>query len=372
MPDQTPTEAELIALGLYDPSAEHAAERLELIRYLSSVGATLDDMVEYRDELPGVGTVVSTRPGLPRYTSEEIVARTGLSEEFLTRLWRAAGFPEVASDVVTFSDADLEMLQLISGARALFGEDAVMQLTRVIGSSLAKIADAVVSAFLVNIEVPIVARDPAGLAVAQANVAATALLPGLSRAMDILLRRHILAGRRSLRALQETGAAGFEVQDLAVGFVDLVESTALTQQLAVGELGRALSEFETRVADAVVERRGRVVKLIGDEVMFVAPGVVVACEIALDVAEALSSHPVLPPVRAGIAAGEVLTRDGDYFGPVVNLAARLVKAAEPGTVAVPGTAQEVLEAAGFRCETAGMHVLKGIEAAVSLVAVSRG
>jgi adenylate cyclase len=371
MTDGAPTEAELIALGLYDPSAEHAAERLELIRYLSSVGATLDDMIEYRDELPGVGTVVSTRPGLPRYTGEEIAAKTDMSEEFLLRLWRAAGFPEVATDVVAFSEADLEMLRLISGARSLFGEDAVMQLTRVIGSSLAKIADAVVSAFLVNIEVPIVEQDPAGLAVAQANVAATALLPGLSRAMDILLRRHILAGRRSLRALQETGAAGFEVQDLAVGFVDLVGSTALTQQLAVGDLGRALSEFETRVADSVVEQRGRVVKLIGDEVMFVAPGVALACEIALDVADAFAAHPVLPPVRAGIAAGEVLTRDGDYFGPVVNLAARLVKAAEPGTVTVSDTARPALEAAGFRCEPTGTHALKGIEPAVALITVTR-
>ena len=371
MTEQAPTEAELIAHGVYDPSQPNAAERLELIRYLSSIGATLEDMIEFREELPALGTVVAARPGRPQYTSDEIVAKTGMSNEFLTRLWRAAGFPSFASGVVAFSETDLEMLQLISGARALFGEDAVMQLTRVIGSSLAKIADAVVSAFLVNIEVPIVEQDPVGIAIARANVAAVALLPGLSQAMDVLLRHHILAGRRSLRALQETGAAGFEVQDLAVGFVDLVGSTALTQQLPAGELGRALSEFETKVADAVVTVRGRVVKLIGDEVMFVAPDIALACEIALEVTDTFAAHPVLPPVRAGIAAGEVLTRDGDYFGSVVNLAARLVKAAEPGMVTVPDTARPALEAAGFRCEPAGTHALKGIEPEVSLIAVSR-
>jgi len=371
MSDEDPTEAELAALGLYNPSDPNAAEQLELIRYLSSVGATLDDMVEFRDELPAVGTVVALRPGVPRFTSDELMNKTGMSEEFLKRLWRAAGFPEVATDVVSFSDADLEMLYLISGACALFGEEAVIQLTRVIGSSLAKIADAVVSAFLVNIEVPIVDTDPVGIAIARANVAAAALVPGLSRAMDVLLRHHILAGRRSLRALQETGAAGFEVQNLAVGFIDLVGSTELTLQLPAGDLGRALGEFEARVADAVVNRRGRVVKLIGDEVMFVAPDAAVACDIALEVAATFAAHPVLPRVRAGVASGEILTRDGDYFGPVVNLAARVAKAAEPGTVAVPGDLRDALETAGFRCESAGDHALKGIEPEVSLITVTR-
>ena len=366
-----PTDAELQELGLYDPSWPHAAEQMEMLRYLLSIGATTADLVEYRDELPALGTVVTARPGVPRYTSDEVTAKTGMSNELLTRLWRAAGFPEVPPDVVAFSDADLEMLQLIAASQTLFGEEAVMQLTRVIGSSLARIADAAVSAFLVNIEVPIVAQEPQGMAIAKANFAAASLLPGLSRAMDILLRHHILAARRSLVAWQETGASGFEMQTLAVGFIDLVGSTELAQILPTRELGSALTEFETRAADAVVSRRGRVVKLIGDEVMFVAPDAATACEIALEVAEACTGHAVLPPARAGIAGGDVLTRDGDYFGPVVNLAARVVKAAEPGSVSVPGTLQETLEAAGFRCDPAGVFALKGIDADVALVRVSR-
>ena len=372
MSNEHPSEAELIAHGLYDASWPNASDRLELIRYVISLGATLDDLIEYRDEIPALGTVLIARPGLPRFTGDEIVAKTGMTEELLTRLWRAAGFPDIATDVVMFSDEDLEMIQLISAAKTIFGEEAVLGLARVIGSSLAKIADAVVSAFLVNIEVPIVANEPQELAIAKANSNAAALLPGLSRAMDVLIRRHILAARRSILAWKETGVAGYEVQNLAVGFIDLVGSTELGQQLAVGDLGRALGEFETRVADEVVNRRGRVVKLIGDEVMFVAPDVATACEIALTLSETFGEHAVLPPVRAGIAAGELLTRDGDYFGPVVNLAARVVKAGEPGTVSVPDIARESLEAAGFRCEAAGTHTLKGIEPAVSLVTVNRG
>lgn len=370
MPDAEPTDAELRSLGLYDPDAPDASHRLELLRYLISLGATTQDLREYQDELPALGTVVTTRPGRPRYTSEEIEAKTGMTRELLTRLWRAAGFPEVADDVVAFSDADLEMLQLISASQTLFGEEAVMQLARVIGSSLAKIADAAVSAFLVNIEVPIVATDPAGLAIAKANFAAASLLPGLSRAMDVLLRHHILAARRSLVAWQETGTAGFEMQNLAVGFVDLVGSTALAQQLATRELGAALSEFEVRVADEVVARRGRVVKLIGDEVMFVAPEATAACEIALEVAAAFSTHAVLPPVRVGIAWGDVLTRDGDYFGPVVNVAARVVKEAEPGTVVVTEAVANALPG-DATAEPLGRQTLKGLDDEIMLFRVRR-
>jgi adenylate cyclase len=41
---------------------------------------------------------------------------------------------------------------------------------------------------------------------------------------------------------------------------------------------------------------------------------------------------LLPPARAGLACGSVVTREGDYFGPVVNLASRLVEIAKPGSV----------------------------------------
>lgn len=371
MADGGPTEAELVEHGLYDPAAPAAAEQLELLRFLIDLGATLDDLIEYRDELPALGTVVIARPGRPIYSGAEVAEKTGVSDELLKRLWRAAGFPVTDDDVAPFSEADLETIGLIAAAAQLFGEDAVVQLARVIGSSLAKIADAAVSAFLINIEVPIVERKKEDLAIAQANAAASSLLPGLSRAMDVLLRHHILAARRSLLAWQETGAAGFEVQKLAVGFVDLVGSTLLAQQLPAGELGRALTEFETFVADTVISGAGRVVKLIGDEVMFVAPDAAVACRIALEVSKGLAGHNVLPPVRAGIAHGEVLSRDGDYFGPVVNLAARVVKAAEPGSVSVPADLRDPLESAGFVCEPAGTHTLKGVEPEVALISVRR-
>ena len=370
MTREQPTDDELIQHGLYDPDAPNAVVRHELIDFLVSIGATLDDLVAYRDEMPSLGTVVVARPGTPRYTTHDVISKTGMSRELLLRLWRAAGFPEQDDDDVAFSDQDLQTLQLIAAACLLFGEDAVMSLTRVIGSSLAKIADAAVSSFLVNIEVPIVAQEPQDLAIAKANYAAASLLPGLSQAMDAILRHHILAARRSLMAWQQTGAVGYEVQQLAVGFIDLVGSTELAQELPTADLGSVLTSFENIVSDEVVARRGRVVKLIGDEAMFVAPDIGVACDVALKILEMLADDPALPAARVGIAAGELLSRDGDYFGPVVNLAARIVKAAEPGHVFTLEAERDRLIEAGLELSSAGTHQMKGFPAS-ELLRVSR-
>lgn len=364
-------DAELEKLGLYDPSWPHAGPLLELLHYLIELGATSEDLLEYRSELPAVASVVMLRPGRERLTGPEASARAGVSDEFATKLQRAAGFAEVPPDARVFSEADVASLQTMQAAVSLFGEEAVVQLARVIGSAMAKIADALISSFLVNIEIPIVDREPVGMEIAQANAAAVSLLPAVTSAMDVLLRRHLIASRRSLRALQESGIAGYEVQYLAVGFVDIVGSTTLTRDLSTGDLGRVLSAFETAAADIVTEGKGRVVKLIGDEVMFVAADVAHACAIALQLTETFATHPLVPQVRAGIAAGNVLSRDGDYFGPVVNLAARTVKASDPGAVVVPADLRVAAEEAGYLTSSLGAKGFEGISEPVELFAVKQ-
>lgn len=151
------------------------------------------------------------------------------------------------------------------------------------------------------------------------------------------------------------------------GFVDLVGSTALAQRLSTRELGAVLTEFEHAASDAVTAAGGRVVKPIGDEVLYVAPDEPAACAVALELARSFSEHPCVPPTRAGVAAGEVLLRDGDVFGPVVNLAPRAVKLAGPGTVVAPA---DVIAAAGLHGEEVEVAQLKGFDAAVAMRRVS--
>ena len=134
--------------------------------------------------------------------------------------------------------------------------------------------------------------------------------------------------------MAEQVESGYEVQHLCVGFVDLVDSTSLAQASTVRQLGALLSEFEALASERVLDGGGRVVKLIGDEVLFTAPTIERAPRSPLGLAAALAAHPGLPQARCGLAVGDVTFKGGDVFGPVVNLAARVVREAEPGEVLV--------------------------------------
>jgi adenylate cyclase len=205
---------------------------------------------------------------------------------------------------------------------------------------------------------------------ARANVESLVLLDSLTRGFDTLLRHHIERTFRPIETMENR--SGVDLVRRSVGFADLVDSTSWTLHLDVTLLSRALTRFEATASEIVVGREGRVVKLIGDEVMFVANDAVAAVDIALALISAFASDDVLPPVRAGVATGEVLARDGDYSGSVVNLAARAVKIASPSTLLVDDTTRDALH----DCETlsvsdARSYSLKGLAQPVQLSQVTR-
>ena len=356
------TPDEIRDLGVWDPDAPGAAERLALIRYLIDLGATADDLRDFADDLPGLPAVLAFRGGRERITRAEVAARSGLSEAFVMQVHRATGFADPGPDDRVWSAEHVDALQTIRAAEDIFGPDAVAHLVRVVGSSMARIADAIVAAFHVNVGVSL----DDGAERARTNAEVSALVPALIRAMDVILRQHLIAARRPPR----TGSSDGWTQPLAVGFADLVGSTALAQELTVHELNEALASFEQRAADAVTAHGGRVVKLIGDEVMFAFTDPKAACDVALELTETFSVDTLLPPVRVGVAWGEVLSRDGDHYGPVVNLAARIVKLARPGTVLV---SRELAEAGadGHRTLPLAPRRLRGFDARVPLAVLRR-
>jgi adenylate cyclase len=122
--------------------------------------------------------------------------------------------------------------------------------------------------------------------------------------------------------------------ELCVGFADMVGFTMLSQQLSEEELAALVSRFEDVAHDTVTARGGRVVKMIGDEVMFVTDTATDAARIALALAEAYADDELLSDVRVALAVGPVLVQDGDFYGPVVNLASRAADIAAPGSVLV--------------------------------------
>jgi adenylate cyclase len=242
-----------------------------------------------------------------------------------------------------------------------------VQFVRVLGTATQQVADAAVSAFVVNVGPSKVRADPSGLELARANAESSTMLGALVDAFDVVLRHNLETQRRPISADVNSGV---ELQHRSIGFVDIVGSTQLAEQLDVRELSAALTTFETTVSDVVTARGARVVKMIGDEVMFAAAEPEVACDISLTLVDTFARHDVLPPVHGAVATGDVVARAGDYSGTVVHLAARAAKLAGASTILVDRTTADELPSS-FVVDHAQTHKLKGFGAPVELARVSR-
>ncbi len=355
----------LADLGVYDPADPHAPLRLELLDLLTGLGATEEELITFRDMLPSLAATLAIRGG-PAFTLEGAAERAGVSTDELRDIALAAGIPDPEPDVPVFTGGFVEFASGMQAVATVFGDEARTQLIRVMASAMARVADAMVSSFLVNVAPRAQRMDPVGLGMARANVEVAALLPMVAPALDALLRQHLLLAQRLADA--DADVVGFETRQLVVGFVDLVGSTELGERLNMSELGATLTDFERIGSETIAEGGGRVVKLIGDEILFTAPDAFAASSIALDLTDAFHGHPSVPQVRSGLASGQVMVRDGDVFGPVVNLASRAVRVAHAGEVV---TTAEVATGAGLPSEPLGEHRLSGIPGRIQLHRLSR-
>jgi adenylate cyclase len=311
------------------------ARREAALRHVSEIlrlnGAT-DDEIERAIADGVLDLFVVDRMLIPsrrRYTRVEVAEITGIDLGTLEQFWRALGFPTVDNEDKTFTDLDLEALRTFQGMQALGAAktDTALQLARVIGSSMARIAEAE----LVTSETASTDVDPILVADAFASVA-DVTLPAMARLLEFVWRRQMAATIQRSMLLRSHGVTPGESPVLAVGFADMVGFTLLSQHLSDQELAAVVRRFEELSHDIVVGHGGRVVKMIGDEVMFVIEDVAQAARIGLDLADAYADDELLSDVRVGLAAGPVLARDGDYYGPTVNLAHRIVNIGNPGTV----------------------------------------
>jgi adenylate cyclase len=175
-------------------------------------------------------------------------------------------------------------------------------------------------------------------------------LPAMAKLLDYVWRRHLQAAVRRAVLLRGRGTDAGMSPLTAVGFADMVGFTVLSQHLGDEELAAVVARFEALAHDTVVALGGRVVKMIGDEVMFVVPSPMSAAEIGLSLAEAYADDELVSDVRVALAVGRALLQDGDYYGPVVNLASRLVGVAHPGTVLVSDEFRTALGADADRFE----------------------
>jgi adenylate cyclase len=283
-------------------------------------------------------------------------------------LWRALGFPDPLRSQPLLTESQIESLQVFAEMRRLLGEQTSLALARVIGGSVAQIAEAVVDAFRLRVEMPRRnAGEPYQEVVEDYARTASVAIPALGHAITEALGSHLVVVSRSAWGMDAERAT--VTRERTVGFADLVDYTASMRGSSPAALAATIRRFEAHVSDAVARAGGRVVKLIGDEAMFTFDDRVVGCELALGLARTIAEDRELPGVRIALAAGPVVSHSGDYYGDVVNLAARLVKLAEPGEVLVSEALAEP-GAGNLIFEPAGRHPLKGYEGRVAAYRLS--
>ncbi|MEO3830033.1 adenylate/guanylate cyclase domain-containing protein [Actinomadura sp. B10D3] len=298
-----------------------------------------------------------------RYTRTEVEDLSGVPDEYARRIWQALGFPAPPDDEVAFTDGDVAALREIRDllGHAMVNEDMVLQLARAVGQTMGRLASWLGDVWLQRLgEEP--SGEPITPEVVTAALAATEeLRPAFERLLLHGWRRQLTAA--GMRAAATTASARSDpaagIAQLAVGFADVVSFTRLSRRLNGEALAAFVESFEASAAEIVADQGGRVVKTLGDEVLFVASDPSAAAEIGLRIAERFG-EPDGPKVRVGLAYGEVIQRLGDVFGTPVNLAARLTSTAYPGTVLADSGLVSALPSGGYDISGLRPRPLQGL------------
>jgi class 3 adenylate cyclase len=362
-------DGQLRDAGLYDPEAPNAREALNLLRVVSARGGTIEEMREahHAGKLERLAAELLFMPDRRRLTLAEVADVAGVDPAAIQTARRAAGLPHLEPTLCSFTDGDARVAAAVHAGAALFGRARALHLLRVVSAATARIADAAISTFVTTAGASALADDDE---LVRTNQLAADLQPELVAVMEALLRQHLVdLARPNIDGEQPDG---FEIAHAAVGFVDVISSTTLAEHLPLQDIGQVILDFESKATEIVTAHRCRIVKFVGDEVMFRAPSLADACLAALALVVHYRNDPVLPGVRAGVADGLVLVRDGDCFGPVVNLAARTAKNAERSQVRVATHSE--LAGLGPVLHVAPLPTaeLRGISRPVALYEVSTG
>ena len=337
---------DLEAEGLVDGLDEAARDaRLALLARLREEGvppATLRAAVA--EERLALLPVDRALGGEPRHTAAEVAAAAGIDPRLLVDALAALGLPVLDPAQRRLNDADLAAAQRMRAALdAGLPAEQVVDAGRVIGRAMAQVAAAlrqVVGDSFMS------AGNAEDVVAERLETAVRALLPALAPTLEHAFALHLreqLRGEAIDASVLRSGTLG-GAGVRSVAFADLVGFTWLGGQIPPDELGRVARRLE-ELARAALRPPVRLVKTIGDAVMLVSPDAVALVGTLLDLVDAAADATAadgFPRVRAGIASGAAVERDGDVYGGAVNLASRLAAIARPGSVLADGATHETV------------------------------
>ncbi len=311
--------------------------------------------------------------GSPRtMRRREVSAGAQLSLRSTRRFWHALGFPNVREEDTVFTDADLGALRAIVQMvrEGAFTEEEALAMTRALGRTADRLAVWQTQLMAEALQDSAAEGDfesgsgsgsgsgsedgadgePGGEPEAPDPALAREAAVRLADMADTLEPLLVYAWRRHLGgAISRLIADAEPVEDYhgvvrTVGFADLVSFTELVRRTSERGLSRLVQRFEALSSDVIASEGGRVIKTVGDEVLYQCKDPATAVRIAVELVRAIEADELLPDVRVGMATGRVLLRLGDIYGTTVNRAARLTAQARAGTVLVDEELAEVLHA----------------------------
>jgi adenylate cyclase len=306
------------------------------------------------DERPAVAALEESLLRGPRsLTAAEVAAKVGVDPERVLAYRRMFGMPAADPDAAVFTEADARAGAVIAALSREHGLSpaALGELVRSLGHTMDRLVLWQAEALVGDVAARQGLDHPAARRLVLDRLAG--LVPELDELLAYSYHRQLaaVAGRWDAELAggeaggEAGGAAGGEAGELplprAVGFADMVSFTRRTAGLGATDLSAFVERFEAAARDVVTVAGGRVVKTIGDAVLFIADTPGIGAEVALGLADRFGGTVDsglagdargVTPVRVSLVWGRVLSRFGDVFGPPVTLAARLTDLAAPSTV----------------------------------------
>lgn len=326
----------------------------ELVDHLIRLGASEARVAGLDDStLIGLAGDLALGAGLD-LTLTDLARRCAISEERAAAAYRSLGLDP--QTLAGFGEGDVELISLMAADESGVVDAVAEELLRVAGTALRRVAEATVAAYVQDVENDAGRRHLGSIELADLNMFSSSLVVAFAGTLGTAFRHHMWSAVRRQRSGQKEVAQP-ELIQAGVGFVDLVGYTPISQILRPEELMALLDDFERRAFDVATEHGGRIVKSIGDEVMITSHDLESVAMVALELVESFGGDPATRP-RGGVSAGHVMFRMGDLYGPIVNVAARLVDVASPGEVL---TDLSPADTEAFTLRPVGSRTLKGFE-----------
>ncbi|MCM1014064.1 MULTISPECIES: adenylate/guanylate cyclase domain-containing protein [unclassified Brevibacterium] len=294
----------------------------------------------------------------------------GISTVSARKMWRALGMSQTDEHDKAYTVSDAHALRMWAKpvADGLIDQETALSLARAIGQTTDRLVVWQMETLVEYL------TEEKGMSEPEARREALEVIEDLIDPMQKML---VYSWRRNLAEVM--GRLNVNVSDglamdnrqgwydssmplaRAVGFIDLVSYTRLSQKLEPRQLANMVQEFQGICYNIVATGGGRIIKTVGDEVFFAAETPMAGAEIAMTLMERVSAAADLPQARVGFVWGRVLSRLGDIFGSSVNLAARLTAVAEPGTIFTDEETARVLSTSdAYVFEPRGSLTLQGL------------